>query len=64
MSAYRREPVIGVARFAITSVVSLIYPVLLAVAVIVPAPEAVTLIVALPSAPVTPLPVATPEQGH
>ena len=48
------------AGFAVTVVVLLVYPDMLAVAVMEPALPACTLIVVLPSAPVTPLPVATP----
>ena len=46
---------------AVTVVTPFVYPVRVAVAVIVPAVLAFTLIVALPLAPVTPLPVATPD---
>ena len=44
-----------------TVVTPFAYPVRFAVAVIVPAVPAFTLIVTLPLAPVTPLPVATPD---
>ena len=48
---------------AVTVVTPFVYPVLAAVAVMVPAFPAFTLIVALPSAPVMPVPVAAPAKA-